>query len=124
MANYIKWYKNESKIINNNNELSNEIILGIYSAIGNDFQGQICLNKLKEIDIINCDNLLKIPNSRTGSCIVLSGDSSIGDRCFVSDRGCMDNISFKWFNEASLLDATHIHIAGIIYSNYLSNIFI
>jgi hypothetical protein len=50
-------------------------------------------------------------NTRTGSCIVLSGAT---DRAFISDRGCVDQMTLEWFENLALSDKnlSHLHCAG------------
>lgn len=88
--------------------LSSTIIIRMFSAVGLDIQGNICETSLQQRHIIT-SNIVKNPNLRTGSCIVLSGSS---DRGFVSDRGCLADMSISWFNRHDLLSTSHIHMGG------------
>lgn len=85
-----------------------------FSAIGEDKQGQLCLDVLKKTGV-NTDSVKIIKgggngvNSRTGTCIVFSHGA---ERSFVSDRGVIDSININWFDEKKLLSQDHIHLAG------------
>lgn len=80
----------------------------ILSAIGSDVQGHTCNQALLKDNIIT--ELVIKNNSRTGSCIVLSGH----DRAFISDRGCIDEMTLDWFENINFTEnkILHLHCAG------------
>ena len=81
-----------------------------FSEIGTDFQGEVCRKALNHQCIDSSKLNAKIGN-RTGSCIVLSGAT---DRSFVTDRGCIKDLSLNCFEEKDYLSESngHIHVGG------------
>lgn len=88
--------------------ISSTLVIRMFSAIGLDVQGNICETSLQQRNIIT-SNIVKNSGIRTASCIVLSGSN---DRGFVSDRGCLSDMSISWFNRHDLLSTSHIHMGG------------
>jgi sugar/nucleoside kinase (ribokinase family) len=91
--------------------------LNLFSSVGLDSQGAICLDHLTKVGLLT-DNIAKLATERTGTCIVLSGSS---DRCFVTDRGCIDSMSIELFDHNALLDCQHFHFAGFYNCAELRN---
>lgn len=87
--------------------IQNNTILRIFSAVGKDFQGDLCLSKLKHPQIIS--HVKENINERTGSCIVLSGPN---DRSFVTDEGCMGIFTWESYGLDTILDTNHLHVTG------------
>lgn len=87
---------------------SNKIVL--YSAVGDDPQGKICNDALKD-ELVVCSNVVKISGGKTGTCLVLSG----ADRAFVTDRGCINDMRLNWFDVDSIINngTSHVHCAGL-----------
>lgn len=81
----------------------------LYSAVGTDFQGNICAAALNNPKIASV--LSKTHGYSTGTCIVLSAN---GDRSFVTDRGCVNEMKLDWFlPQIFLTDGlSHFHFAG------------
>lgn len=87
------------------------LIIRLCGAIGEDSSSQIFKDRLHEAVPIIEDGILACPGHRTGKCVVLS---SVNDRCFVTDRGVVDEMDLDWFSYDSLLPSgtEHIHIGG------------
>jgi len=86
------------------------IALRLFSSVAKDMQGQVCLQALKENDIdINNVVLMDNVSHSTGTCIVISNSD---DRSFITDRGCISNLSVDWFDINKLLDCNHLHYGG------------
>ena len=90
--------------------LGSEVTVHFFSSTGADFQGHVCRDSLQH-PCLDATKVLIDENLRTGSCIVLSG---VDDRSFVTDRGCIKDLSSSWFPRDSLLSSSmnHIHIGG------------
>ena len=86
------------------------VTASLFSAVGNDMQGQICVDAVNKSHL-GVGEIIRSDELRTGSCIVISGSD---DRCFITDRGCVNDLSVSWFEEKRLLpaDLDHIHVAG------------
>jgi sugar/nucleoside kinase (ribokinase family) len=86
-----------------------DLSIYLFSAVGADPQGKICRQALQTPNLI--DATVMKENSRTGSCIVLSGST---DRAFISDRGCIDEMTLEWFEDIALgeKNMAHLHCAG------------
>lgn len=83
--------------------------INFFSAVGNDCQGQLCLDTIEKDELIN-NCIVKSKTDRTATCIVLSGQS---DRTFISDHSsCLSTMSMSWFDEEKILEGQHVHIAG------------
>lgn len=82
--------------------------VAIFSAIGNDFAGRTCKDTFVSSGSIE-DKVVVKENSRTGSCIVISGDS---ERCFITDRGCINDLAVDWFSLSDILATNLIHVTG------------
>jgi sugar/nucleoside kinase (ribokinase family) len=81
----------------------------LFSAVGDDSQGSICRSKL--IHPLIKSEVVVMPNGeRTGTCVVITNPT---DRAFVTDRGCVENISLSYFNVESLFRCNHIHLGGM-----------
>lgn len=87
----------------------NRITVTLHSAVGCDSQAAVCCEKLLQDDAIST-NIIKVPNSRTGTCLVLSGE----DRAFVTDRGVVNDMVLDWFNLDDIFttELCHLHCAG------------
>ena len=72
-------------------------------------QGKVCLEALQH-ELIH-PVLANNHGYSTGSCIVLSGMS---ERSFVTDRGCVNEMSLEWYGEKirSFQGISHVHAAG------------
>ena len=91
--------------------------VALFSAIGNgDFYSKFVENELDALSPLLKNHVLKRSHQRTGTCIVLSGKK---DRCFITDRGCMQEMNLSWFSWDLLLNADHIHIGGFYNCNGL-----
>jgi len=103
-------------LINSGKICTTEVAL--FSAAGNDYQSSICNNyvNLHSNRLIN--KILIRSDLRTGTCIVISGQ---GDRCFITDRGCVSELSTSWFDQNELLQSDHLHIGGFYNCNCLKN---
>ena len=90
--------------------LGSAVTVNFFSGTGADFQGQVCRDSLQH-SCLDASKVVVDKDLRTGSCIVLSG---VNDRSFVTDRGCIKNLSSCWFPRDSLLSSSisHIHIGG------------
>jgi len=77
------------------------------SAVGDDDFGLSCRKELSRAKVI--DKVIMKSGHRTGSCIVLTG---LQDRCFVTDRGCINDMKIDWFNLNDILQTDHLHVAG------------
>lgn len=82
--------------------------IAVFSAVGNDIAGQTCKDTLATKGCIE-DNVVVKDNLRTGSCIVISGDN---ERCFITDRGCVNDLAIDWFPLSDILATNLIHITG------------
>ena len=84
-----------------------EVVL--HSAVGDDSQAVICCEALRSDGIRT--NIVKRSDSRTGTCLVLSGNS---DRAFITDRGCINDMTLEWFdiNDIFTIGTRHLHCAG------------
>lgn len=78
-----------------------------FSAVGDDDFGVSCRNELSRANVI--DKVTMKSGLRTGSCIVLTG---LQDRCFVTDRGCINDMKVDWFELNDILQTDHLHVAG------------
>jgi sugar/nucleoside kinase (ribokinase family) len=89
-------------------------------AIGaEDSSSQIFKERLNDVVSIVEDGVIQRSGHRTGKCIVLS---SVNDRCFVTDRGIVDEMDLDWFGKDGILPAgtEHFHIGGYFnLSNHL-----
>lgn len=90
--------------------LGNNVKIRFFSETGTDFQGDVCRRALDHNCIDSSKLNAKIGN-RTGSCIVLSGAT---DRSFVTDRGCIRDLSLNCFDEKDYLSESsgHVHVGG------------
>ena len=88
----------------------NAVTVHFFSGTGADIQGQVCRDSLMH-PCVDASKVLIEKKFRTGSCIVLSGTD---DRSFVTDRGCIKDLSTSWFPRDDLLSEStqHIHIGG------------
>ena len=89
---------------------NNAVAVNFFSSTGADLQGQICRDSLKHVNI-DASKVIVDKDYRTGSCIVLSGSN---DRSFITDRGCIKDLSVKWFDQNDLIQTglNHLHIGG------------
>lgn len=85
--------------------LSTEI--SIFSAVGDDLQGKICLEKLESIGI-SIKDVIIYPNLHTPTCIVFSGD---GERSFITDSGTCEMMTCNDFNQENIFRCDHLHVA-------------
>ena len=85
--------------------------LKLLSCTGGDLQGQLCKAKLQCLSNIDSSCIVSKDEWRTGSCVVLSGQN---DRSFVTDRGCIDQLSVSLFDESMFQfnDTCHFHVGG------------
>lgn len=92
----------------------------LYSSVGGDMQGNICLARLSEFPSIDTKCILSKDEWRTGSCVVLSGNA---DRSFVTDRGCVDQFSLDLFHDSMFQyeQNCHYHIGGFYNCTKLSH---
>lgn len=93
-------------------ELAPDMDVRFLSAVGQDQQGRMLENSLKEMDIGGV--LLKdLPGGQTGSCIVLTSNAK---RAFITQRGVIDTFKISDFTQAALRDtvltSSHLHCAG------------
>jgi hypothetical protein len=89
-----------------------QLRIKLLSCTGSDLQGQVCKAQLGRFpSIIDTSGVLSRDEWRTGSCVVLSGRL---DRSFVTDRGCIDQMSLDYFDDDMFQynDARHYHIGG------------
>jgi sugar/nucleoside kinase (ribokinase family) len=80
----------------------------LHSAVGCDSQAKVCCDILQDSTITA--NVITVPNGRTGTCLVLSGE----DRAFVTDRGVVDDMVLDWFkcDDIFTAETCHLHCAG------------
>lgn len=84
----------------------------VWSAIGNDFWGEVIRNHTKKLGITLKG---KLDCAATAVCMVISGDT---DRGFLTYRGPMETLSLgqNGLDEASIIESLskkdHFHIAG------------
>ena len=85
--------------------------LKLLSCTGGDLQGQLCKAQLQRFSNIDTSCIVSKDEWRTGSCVVLSGQN---DRSFVTDRGCIDQLSISLFDESMFQfnETCHFHIGG------------
>lgn len=92
------------------------IQLNIHSCVGNDSQGLLCLDALSKYKVPTIDVVVE-ESIGTGTCIVISGQK---DRCFITDRGCIDKMSVEMFCNERLLNCSHGHCSGYYNCSELS----
>ena len=85
--------------------------IALYSAVGNDHFGKICINALNEVGPTLQNKVQIHVRQRSGSCIVLSGNQGRG---FVTDRGVINNFQLDCWAASDFLSSSlrHTHIAG------------
>ena len=90
--------------------------VGLFCATGVDHFSSIASELLQRHHPIIKDHIVRSSDYSTGTCIVITGKN---DRCFVTDRGCVQHMSLHWFQESSLLDSNHIHVGGFYNCNQM-----
>jgi sugar/nucleoside kinase (ribokinase family) len=95
---------------NYSHHLSKNITFNFVSVVGEDQHGMICKQAIINTPSV-IDNVIIKSGNRTGSCIVISNKY---DRCFVTDRGVVDEMRIDWFEEDSIFpeNTSHLHFAG------------
>jgi sugar/nucleoside kinase (ribokinase family) len=87
------------------------IQISLYGAVGNDMFSGIMKKAIHDNDIV--DHVVARPGARTGSCIVMSSNK---DRCFITDRGVVDEMKLEWFEESESdiipPETRHLHVGG------------
>ena len=91
-------------------QLDKQVDIRFLSCTGVDLQGQICRDALRHPNL-DSSKINVNRNYRTGSCIVISGAE---DRSFITDRGCVRDLSVSWFKEEDFFSSfvSHIHVGG------------
>ena len=88
--------------------------ISLFSMVGEDSQADICTKKLVNIGV-SVNDVLAMGGRHTGTCMVISGKDKktcFSDRCFLTDRGCIDDLCIEAFDRERLLNCTHFHLAG------------
>jgi ribokinase len=100
-------------------QFNKQVNICFLSSTGADFQGQICRDALC-IANLDSSKIVIDRNCRTGSCIVISGAE---DRSFITDRGCIRDLSIGWFKEEDYISncVGHLHVGGFYNCDKLKN---
>ena len=85
-----------------------QIKISVCGAVGDDMFSGIMKKAIKDNDIE--DHVVVRTGARTGSCIVMSSNR---DRCFVTDRGVVDEMKLDWFQESGIISLETRHLHGI-----------
>jgi len=87
------------------------IKISLCGAVGEDMFSSIMKRAIEDNAIE--DHVVTKPGARSGSCIVMTSHM-YSDRCFITDRGVVDDMALGWFREESLIpsDTKHVHIGG------------
>eukprot|EP01041_Mallomonas_annulata_P007582 gene7582-15542_t len=99
-------------------EIGPKVSISMFSATGQDNNSSICISIIEKYHAYIKNEIITTPDIRTGTCIVMTGSSG---RCFLTDNGCVKDISLSWFDKNNLLSGDHIHFGGFYNCNKLQS---